>query len=73
MLKELQKKIKITKSFPSYVADENGYRAGFRLGAAAIGGTRPMGPHIGPPGGPRDTTYISPKTNAEDRSYLPPH
>ncbi|XP_020282168.1 uncharacterized protein LOC109853963 [Pseudomyrmex gracilis] len=56
----------------NYVADENGYRAGFRLGAAAIGGTRPTGPHIGPPRGPGDTTYIPPKTNA-DRSYLPPH
>lgn len=72
-------------AFVSYVADENGYRAGFRLGAAATGVTtgpfvRPLGPTIpsGPPGphigplGPGSTTYLPSKPNV-DRSYLPPH
>lgn len=52
---------KIIFAFTSYMADENGNRAGFRLGAAATGET---GPHIRPPG-----QNIVP-TN--DRSYLPP-
>ncbi|XP_012543525.2 endocuticle structural glycoprotein SgAbd-1 [Monomorium pharaonis] len=69
-----------------YVADENGYRAGFRLGAAATGVMmesliRPLGPtvgSIGPNIGPRigppgqgGTTYLPSKPNV-DRSYLPP-
>ncbi|XP_025159909.1 endocuticle structural glycoprotein SgAbd-1 [Harpegnathos saltator] len=61
----------------NYVADENGNRAGFRLGAAATGGTTS---HInvgdsrpGAPGG--GTTYLPPKLTSSnvDRSYLPPH
>ncbi|CAL1687350.1 unnamed protein product [Lasius platythorax] len=49
----------------NYIADENGYRAGFRLGAAATGKT---GPHIRPRG---PESIPSSKTNV-DRSYLPP-
>ncbi|XP_011263320.1 larval cuticle protein LCP-22 [Camponotus floridanus] len=45
-----------------YIADENGYRAGFRLGAAATGETRPL---IRPPGPKIVPTNV-------DRSYLPP-
>ncbi|XP_071556737.1 uncharacterized protein [Temnothorax nylanderi] len=68
-----------------YVADENGYRAGFRIGAAATGETkgsliRPSGPsigpsgrqiesHVGPPG--PGSTYLPSKPDV-DRSYLPP-
>ncbi|KAL0118338.1 hypothetical protein PUN28_009169 [Cardiocondyla obscurior] len=66
-----------------YVADENGYRAGFRLGAAAAGTStgsliRPVGPSIGSNIGPHvasvgsgSTTYLPSKPNV-DRSYLPP-
>ncbi|XP_072744204.1 uncharacterized protein [Anoplolepis gracilipes] len=50
-----------------YVADENGYRAGFRLGRAATGETRtPIRPLPGP------EVFTSTKTDV-DRSYLPPH
>ncbi|XP_050448251.1 larval cuticle protein LCP-22-like [Cataglyphis hispanica] len=45
-----------------YIADENGYRAGFRLGAAAIGET---GHPIRLPEG------ITPAKNNVNRSYLP--
>ncbi|XP_011644047.1 uncharacterized protein LOC105431514 [Pogonomyrmex barbatus] len=67
----------------NYVADENGYRAGFRLGRAALSGgmmgsrITPSGPSIGFPGsnikphGSGGTTYLPPKPKV-DRSYLPP-
>lgn len=57
----------------SYVADENGNRAGFRLGAAALGVTQPR-INVGTPG-PGGTTYLPPKSppSKVDRSYLPPH
>ncbi|KAH0946485.1 hypothetical protein HN011_011746 [Eciton burchellii] len=48
-----------------YVADENGNRAGFKLGAAAIRGSKQLNPE------PGSNTYLPPKTNV-DRSYLPP-
>ncbi|XP_032677269.1 uncharacterized protein LOC116846940 [Odontomachus brunneus] len=63
----------------NYVADENGNRAGFRLGAAALGITPsrinvavPKPRVLGPGGG---TTYLPPKSPSSnvDRSYLPPH
>lgn len=50
---------KVIFVFTSYIADENGYRAGFRLGAAATGETG----SIRPPG--KIPTNV-------DRSYLPP-
>ncbi|XP_025996056.1 uncharacterized protein LOC105205130 [Solenopsis invicta] len=64
-----------------YVADENGYRAGFRIGAAATGVMR--GPRIGPlkpavgepyigPLGPGPGTMYLPSNPNTDRSYLPP-
>lgn len=79
--KEEKNKHNVIFVFFSYVADENGYRAGFRLGRAALESPGPnvrspelSGP-LGPPGPPGlgGTTYLPPKTTGADRSYLPPH
>ncbi|XP_029163485.1 uncharacterized protein LOC114934938 [Nylanderia fulva] len=55
----------------NYIADENGYRAGFRLGRAVTetgSRIRPIGPESIRPVGPESITR---KSN-EDRGYLPP-
>jgi len=67
---EKRREVNSNAIFPSisYVADENGNRAGFRLGAAAIGKVGPTKPINLEPG---SNMYLPPKTNV-DRSYLPP-